>query len=297
MKLKISPTNQQVASWLQQFVPDKDFFFVDETTLKRLEVQLGNVLIIPIQEFLNHPSYNKIELKNSLVYWRRSKEVTHVLVAQSDWITTLHLSRRELLLQLQVSLGRGLTFPLAYFSSPQAIPKEYIVTLSGESYVVIQSNMWRDLPIHLKTHLVVTYAAYWDEGKACEIPIETPPHIKKYSNRFPVLQGVNCLSSTLYAITKQEWMLEEWVHPETFELTLQKLGYVHIAEQQELETGDVLVWRDSKNIAQHASFYIGSNVFFNKNGQTVFNPWKIVERSELSKEWEGYHVRIYRKSM
>ena len=58
---------------------------------------------------------------------------------------------------------------------------------------------------------------------------------------------------------------------------------------------DVVAWVNEEEVIQHAAYCIDGQLFFNKNGQTFFNPWKIVHYDELKKEWEKYTPRVYRK--
>lgn len=50
-----------------------------------------------------------------------------------------------------------------------------------------------------------------------------------------------------------------------------------------------------KFVIKHASYHIGNNLFFNKNGQTFFNPWKVTHLDQLNKEWNQYKMIVYRK--
>ena len=91
------------------------------------------------------------------------------------------------------------------------------------------------------------------------------------------------MSATLFAISQQEWMIHEWVHPKTF---IEKLRRTHhLIKSEELIEGGVAVWETDEGQVQHASFHVGDELFFKKNGQTFFNPWKITDFDELQAEW------------
>jgi hypothetical protein len=75
---------------------------------------------------------------------------------------------------------------------------------------------------------------------------------------------------------------------------LKNESYSFIASE-DIQAGDVVIWEDFNGTIQHASYHIGKQLFFNKNGQTIFNPWKITHFAELKETWNKYHIRIYRK--
>ncbi|MDP4553497.1 NlpC/P60 family protein [Alkalihalobacillus macyae] len=149
------------------------------------------------------------------------------------------------------------------------------------------------MPFTLKEDVITKYALLWEDWKCREIPDDTPEHVREYANMFTVDSGSNCLSSTLFAVTKQDWIIKEWVHPETFINTIERAGYSLTTER--IRNGDLITWENDKNVVQHATYYIGNDLYFNKNGQTFFNPWKIVNSSELNEQWRHYKKKVYRK--
>lgn len=296
MNIKIAPTKEQINIWISKLVPDKDFFFIEESGLTDLDGYLADVLLIPRDEFFKHPSYKQIDLINSYMYWNISSKVEFVIVANSEWITALSLQKRKRILQDQSSLGRGLVLPINSFSSPLTVPQEYILTKNEENYLVVQQDMWRNMSYELKEILIKSYAKAWDNWTCFEVPEETPLHIRKYINKFSTFSGSNCLSSTLFAVTELDWVISEWVHQKTFVLALERAGYCPMKSNEEITNGDVIIWVDSKNIIQHASYHISNNLFFNKDGQTYFNPWKVTHLNQLIEEWKEYEMKIYRKN-
>jgi len=99
----------------------------------------------------------------------------------------------------------------------------------------------------------------------------------------------------LFAISKgkQKWFIYEWIHQNTF---LEKLNQYHYEEfLEELHQGNIVIWKDENSIIQHAAYYIGEELYFNKHGQTMFNPWKILSKEQLYKEWEHLTLVKYRQ--
>jgi hypothetical protein len=289
--IKIEPTEEQTAIWINTLVPEKDLFYLTEKDLSAFEAYGHSVLVIPRKEFFNHTSYNQIQWINSYLYWNISPQAKFVIVAPPNWITQLQEQKRQQLLGIQTNLNRGLIIPLAFFEDKSPIPKDYIV---NEEYVVVQHDMWNKLPHFLKADVLKVCAQQWDKWTCHPIPEQTPAHIRAYANQFATASGSNCLAAALFAVTGQEWMIHEWVHPETFANGLARANYT-VVHDDNLFNGDVVVWVDGEDVIQHASYHIGSQLFFNKSGQTFFNPWKVVDWQELQQEWNRYSVKVYRK--
>ncbi|MHC0036922.1 hypothetical protein [Pseudoneobacillus sp. C159] len=289
--MEIQPSKEQIEKWIKNYVPKKDYFFLGEKDLQTFEKYFNYVLIIPRGEFFQHPSYSQIQLVNSFEYWNLSKEALYVLVASSDWFTSLPANLKKVLNEIQFKMGRGLILPVPDSISPNSVPEDYLVE---EKHFVLQSEMWRKLPFDIKESFIINYASQWDNWTGIKTPEHTPLHLKKYANTFPTESGSNCLAATLFAISEQEWMVNEWVHPQTFKQGLMNRHY-HKTEYDELVAGDVVTWENADGIIQHAAYHISDHLFFNKNGQTFFNPWKIVAWDDLKEEWKEYDYIIYRK--
>ena len=298
MTVQIQPTQQQMDTWIEKYVPEKDLFVLTKEDILSFKNDLQGVLIFPRAEFFKHSSYNGIQWVNSYVYWMIAKEVEVVLVAQPDWITTLSQSKKEALFRIQHKLGRGLMGPISFLADKAVFPEEYTFNVGNERIGIIQREMWMNLPFAVKEKIMATSAQLYDAWTAEAYPASMPAHIKKYANSFSAEPGANCLAAALYAIStnpeRDEWIIHEWVHDGTFAEGLKHAGYSPTDE--EFREGDVVVWVNEEGIIQHAAYCIDNQLFFNKNGQTFFNPWKIVRWDELQKEWTRFETRVYRKS-
>lgn len=306
MTVQIEPTTEQMDEWIKHLIPAKDLFFLKENDLETYADYLQYTLVMPRKEFFNHSSYMQINYVNSYMYWMVSSEVNYVVIAHPSWISELTQEKRKLLLENQAELSTGLILPASILPSRASIPPEYFVrkgkkaskyfldylTEGSEEFLVLRAGMWKILPLKSKESIMRSYARMIDDWNSARIPETTPVHIRKYANRFPEESGSNCLSATLFAITGEEWISNEWVHPETFVNGLAANGYSPV--NAELREGDVVTWVNANNIVQHASYHIENNLFFNKSGQTCLEPWKITHFEEIDKIWQGCEVRIYR---
>lgn len=292
MTVRLEPTKEQISIWIENFVPQKDLFFVEEKDLNTLTEYLCEVLVVPREEFFKHSSYTQIQVANSYMYWNISSKAQFVIVATPDWIINLPEQKMREILIVQYKMNRGLILPLSLFASASSIPQEYIVEGEGEKFFVIQHSIWKRLSYQIKRHAIRAYAQLWDDWLGTDFPEQTPIHIKKYANKFPMESGSNCLSSTLFAITGQEWIIDEWVHPNTFLIGLERANFFLVNDV--IKKGDIITWVNQDGIIKHAAYHIDNNRFFNKNGQTFFNPWEIIDLNTLNEEWCQYKMKVYR---
>lgn len=288
--MKITPTKDIIEAWIEQYVPNKDLFFISQEP-SALSIDLKDVLVIPKQEFSDHTVYKQLHYLNSYELWK-IKNVLYVLVAEKHWIEKLSKDEKQLLLNEQVKCQRGLVFPLTLMEHIEDIPLDYVV----EGHLVIQRAMWEQWDQRCKEQFLITIVNdWWEEGECEQLPPFAEDFLVPFANKFCTIQGANCLASVLYAISHgtQEWFIYEWVHQNTFLQKLQQYHYIEIQDGH-LQPKDIVVWKDTNGVIQHAAYHIADNYFFNKHGQTIFNPWKILLKDHLYKEWEPLTPVIYR---
>ncbi|XXM71350.1 hypothetical protein ACQ0QQ_16825 [Lysinibacillus sphaericus] len=290
----MKPESGTFARWIEAFVPEKDLFFLTENELGNLEEYLDHVLVIPKEEFSANATYNGIQWQNSYTYWNLSEEAATVIVAPPDWVGRLPDGKRRQLLHSQKEAGSGLVYEISHDRVDGSIPAGQLLESGGEQFIILQKAMWEELGYEVKRELISEFAQQWEEWTCYEHSLESHPHLQKYANVFPSSGGANCLAATLFAVTREEWIINEWVHQKTFSLGLKRAHYGHVVNS-EIRDGDVVTWENEEGIIQHASFCVGDDKFFNKSGQTFFNAWKIVDWTELEEMWESYRVKVFRK--
>ncbi|WP_214762380.1 hypothetical protein [Exiguobacterium sp. s146] len=291
MPIPLMPTEEVVQVWMASMVPPMDLFMADAGLVARLGTD-ANVLIVPRSEFDVHPSYRDIRMANAYTYWTIDREAAFVLHASPGWVATLLPDVRRELLAYQVTIGRGLVFPATDLEMDSLSTS--IVTVDDGSYFILHQSAFQAMSDEMRRRLTFEYAKAWDEWTACLVPDTCPTHVQRLANTFPVTSGGNCLAATLFAVTGADWMATQWVHSGTFLQTLGQAGYVRI-ESETTERGDVLTFVDEAGRVQHATYCIGAGLFFNKNGQTLFNPWKLIQEHELFEAWGDYTCHIYRR--
>lgn len=290
--MKIKPTKAVLDAWIESYVPKKDLFFLAKEQLQQI-IDLSEVLVMPIAEFYNHSVYGQLQYVNSYEYWN-IKKADYVIIAEKEWIEGIPADQKRVLLNMQVGCERGLVVPDSFIHDLKEIPPCYVV----DEYVVLQRSMWEALNHSCKEQLLTAMVyEWWDQGE-CEEALESlPSFLKPFANMFGKVQGANCLAAVLFAISggKQRWFIYEWVHQKTFLEKLKQYRYEAFSGDG-LESGDIVVWQDKDLTIQHAAYHVGGGLYFNKHGQTMFNPWKLLSEQQLYKEWSHLEVVKYRKN-
>lgn len=289
--MEIKPPKNILLSWMDSYVPEKDLFFLSKEHLTN-EIDFKDVLLMPIDEFYNHSTYGQLNYVNGYEYWN-IKNAQYVIIAEKEWIECISEEIKQFILNLQVQSERGLVLPVSFIKDIEKIPSSYVMN----GHVVIQRSMWEKLDESSKEQLLTTMVyEWWDKGECEESPESLPSFLKPFANTFGHLQGPNCLAAVLFAISKgkQEWFIYEWIHQKTFIDKLNQLQFEEFLDEV-LHQGDIVIWKDENDIIQHAAYYIGEGLYFNKHGQTMFNPWKILSKEALYKEWEHLTLVKYRQ--
>ncbi|MGV3466769.1 MAG: hypothetical protein ACO1OT_15955 [Heyndrickxia sp.] len=298
--------------WEDLAVPDIDLFFFE--TMEQVRNHLPFVsLIIPRTEFNGHNSYQNIDINNSYQLWAVSKNGKYVCVASTQLIANLDGEKRTAILHIQKRLNRGLIYHWEFVqdvlnavSGPNQketleILESYLIHNEGESHIAFQKKMWSLLPSEFKRKLLRKVAeSYMDiEENPSLLDMKIPFSLEKYINRFPTMNGPNCFAATLAAATENstvsEWVINQWVHPDTFLLGLEMRGYREVVcEIDHLEPSDIIAWKNEHSEIIHAAYYLGSDIFFNKNGQTFFNKWQVMRKETLVGIWGFENTTTYR---
>ncbi|HEY4601547.1 MAG TPA: hypothetical protein VIG73_09810 [Cerasibacillus sp.] len=288
--MKIRPTKENLQKWMEIYVPEKDLFFLSKDKLN--EVNVSDVLLMPADEFFKHSTFKQINYVNSYLYWN-IKNVHYVIIAEKNWIESISAEEQKLIFNSQIQCGRGLVIPVTFVDELEKIPSNYIVNQN----IIIQRAMWELLDDVVKEQLLNRMVYEWWDNGDCEVPPnKLSSFLKPFANTFSNRQGANCLAAVLFAVSngKPKWLIYEWIYQKTFIETLNRYNY-DVFSGEGIQDDDVVVWQDKNGIIQHAAYHIGDGLYFNKDGQTIFNPWKILKEEQLYKDWEYLTPIKYRR--
>ncbi len=116
-----------------------------------------------------------------------------------------------------------------------SVQPEYII----EEQIVIQRAMWEQWNKNCKEQFLLTMVHEWWDNSECE-PL--PPFIEDFllpvANKFGTVQGANCLATVLFALSQYVEVLDENLQPK-----------------------DIIVWKDTNGIIQHAAYHMGDSYF------------------------------------
>lgn len=285
--IKIMPDDAILNLWINEFKFSFDVFYLTENSIGLFQNHLEDTAIHTKKELLKHTLGNDIKYINHYEFWLMKPEATHFIIVQKGWFESLPAELKFKLLKMQSELGRGLIYPEELL----AHPKFYDYTLINKT--ILTSSLVDHMTHHEKEEILRYGVEAEEDNIVIGVKKNIPDHIKEVANSFSTVNGSNCFGSTLFAITGQEKYLPEWVHQGQFLEVLREEGYRQVSGENRLE--DVIVWKDDNGMVRHACYYLGNGLYFNKSGQKIFNPWKIVSWRELDDDWGHYSYTIYRK--
>nr|WP_263314431.1 hypothetical protein [Mammaliicoccus sp. Marseille-Q6498] len=263
--MKIYPNTKTLQYWNTYYFNDFDLFFVDNITFKDQPV-----LITSKQSFKGSNHFN-IQTNNLYEIWNL-KDYNYVIQAPTGWFESLNTSTQSYLLEEQCRLNNPL-----YLNDQ-----------------LITSYSWKHSDDSYKTTFFNTQIDLYEDNIIDPIQILLPTYLESIINTFSLHQGSNCLSTVLYIITKSEQILNQWIKQDTFINTINQFGYKKVTKSCSSCEGDIIAFSDNQSII-HATYQITGDLFLNKNGQTIFNPYKVITQSELNNNWGSYEKHIYRK--
>lgn len=185
------------------------------------------------------------------------------------------------ILQQQIDLKRGsIVMDTKLSKEKYAIANQYVIT----------NVTWNSLTEQQKKDVIDWMIKDFDGDMTHNIQL--PVEFQNVVNCFLPKSGCNCLSFVLYCITKDKEYLNCWVSDETF---LNKIKDYQAMSHLDYQAGDLILFFQNNRLV-HASYCFNSTYFFNKNGQSAFNPITVKTFDELREEWqECNHIVLYRK--
>ncbi|KGA97977.1 hypothetical protein AJ85_16045 [Alkalihalobacillus alcalophilus ATCC 27647 = CGMCC 1.3604] len=315
---------QTLTRWDKLFVPAFDlFYFINET--EAMQYLVKDTLIMTRKEFANDARLYTMNVTNSLFLWQVKKVASVVAVVPNELFLTWSVEQQVKVLLEQHRLGRGLVWDeqlIDYYFSKldketksrllQIIEEFFLFSYEGKRIVAINHHNWNQLSWEQKVFFLKVYATlfvnYEDVWTSLQIEKKEfiqkeYPHLLKFINRYPEQNGANCFATVLAAATEKQynadWIINQWLQPDSFLLGLKQRDYVFAFEMETIEESmlkaeDVIIWKNDENELIHTNFYLGVGLVFNKDGQLMFNPWQIITIEQLSSTWQG-KIEIYRK--
>lgn len=250
---------------------DEDLFFIKKDFYKANSHKLRDVLVISEDDFFNHFKYGNVNNISNHESWEI--DFDYVIIAKEGWFESQSEDFGKKLKEETIKNGDAF--------------------LCGD--ILLTKNKWKSLDSGLKEKF---FKDNDDDLVDTNIEsIEGFDYLKKYHNIFPEIHGPNCFASVIYAISKNEDLINEWIFSDTLLLFLEANDYEkleYLASKDLIKTEDVLVIYDGENPI-HAVFCLDEGMCFNKYGQTMHEAWSICEIESVLSEFEG-SWRVFRKN-
>lgn len=203
--IKIMPDEAVLNEWIDNFTFEYDIFYLTEGSAELFQNHLNDAVIHTRNNFFKQLRANDIKYINHYEFWLMDAAVTHIIVARNGWFETLPPELKYRLLALQPELNRGFIYPGG--SLPQ-------YTLKNKT--ILTSNLVDYLSHHQKAEILLFGVEEEEDNIAIQAKKNTPDHLKSVANSFSTVHGSNCFGATLFAMTKNEKYLPEWVHQKPF---------------------------------------------------------------------------------
>jgi hypothetical protein len=315
-----------LSKWNEKFLPEFDlFYFRDIDTATKL---LSNdIFITSRNEFSDDRQLNTLDTLTTFSPWHVSREAEYIAIVPNEFFLTLDKTIRHQVIEEQWRLDRGQLWEKQWIQTilkkvddstkkvAENILEQSTYMISNTEIISFHRQQWDLLPIDIQylflVHIADGYVSapsIWNELSEDQQDKmkQIHPHLVPYFNRFPEKNGPNCFAAALSCISvnqmRNRWIISQWIQQGALLTGLHLQGYELFTETSSVSTelvkeGDVLIWKNSDQVPIHASYSLGDSLVFNKDGQTMFNPWQVVRLSDVLMSWEGnITIAIYRKS-
>jgi hypothetical protein len=298
-------TKEVLQSWYQKFVPNIDYFYFVErpgyvSVMDRASVELS------------------LDIKTSFLPWNVTSNAHYVSVVSNDEFLMWEEEIQKAVLREQIRLNRGYIFELEELLNVLGesisvdewnLLEAYAIDHEGKKMVTLQGFLWKDLSDHAKTSILLYIAKMFVDMDSISFTTDLDavkseyPRIATLLNTFGKMNGPNCLGAVLSALQENEdklsSVLSKWVLPSEFYEELKKMNYEKVSTTN-IQPNDILVWEKDQNTL-HSCFMLSRGLVFNKQGQTMFNPYQCIPLENVLSNWNwvessGGHLHIYRKS-
>lgn len=294
-------SDEIIKKWQNLFVPDEDYFFFEKKPAF-CKVEERNSVHIPLNK------------KTAFLTWNVRNEAFYIARMSNEEFLTLNNEIQGQILREQVRLQRGFIFEVhklreIFQNSVRINQIEWVSWLERHTFsfenkelIILQGHMWKELSEQLRIFLLIHVAEMFVQEQSVLIDDFMKNNISPYINQFIDKNGPNCLAATLAAIEtdkeKAKEYINEWMQPNTFLQILCNKKFEEI-ETKIIQEGDVLVW-EQDGLIVHACYALTDNLVFNKDGQTMFNPYQCITVGQVMRNWEhilerGGRFIIHRK--
>ncbi|MGG2028034.1 hypothetical protein AB1282_20245 [Gottfriedia sp. S16(2024)] len=258
-----------------------------------------------------------LDIKTSYLPWNISAKARYIGIVSNQEFLFWEEDLQKAVLSEQIRLNRGYIFELDELRNVIGdIPVDvknaldtFSINIDGTKMITLQGFLWKALPYQIRIYILLYVAnMFVDMDSTSDITYLNALKseyltIASLLNTFGSNNGPNCLGAVLAALQKDEGKLtsylNKWVLPAEFYEELENKDYVRI-KSSSIQPNDVLIWEKDQNTL-HSCFVLSNGLVFNKQGQTMFNPYQCLPLEHVLNNWSwvqssGGQLKIYRKS-
>jgi hypothetical protein len=300
--LGIPASNTLFKSWSEILVyPVSPCFLTDE-----MKAQISSICLTrnefreTIQDLSFHDAYTT---------YRAASEINWVTLLSTAELNNLPEDTRLELLKLQVHLGRGQIYS---FDNHKNLLKadefekalESTFKFEGKRMLELNHTLWHSFSFETQKHWLGKFIS--EDRSDCLSGTLGKNQWRHINKKHPAIKhllgfaeksGANCFATTLAVMLEVEQaksVSSLWLQTESFLRTLQEHGYRRssLEPNEHLPEGSILIWENDQGL-QHACFYLGEGLVFNKDAQGWFAPRQILSLESVLKNWQEFRVCVY----
>jgi hypothetical protein len=242
---------------------------------------------------------------------------TYNVSSEATWVTLLSIMEFQNLpeevklelLQLQIKLGRGQIYNFDDYKNllkEQELEQALESTFAFEGKQMLELNyaLWHSFSFETQKHWLAKFVS--EDRSDCLSDTLSKSQWRHINKHYPSIKhlvgftaksGANCFATTLAATLEGEQarsVSSLWLQTETFLRAIEELGYKksELEPNENLPNGSILIWQNDQGL-QHACFYLGDGLVFNKDAQTWFAPRQILKLETVLENWTEFEVFVY----
>jgi hypothetical protein len=284
--------------WGKRLIPDLEWFFFVR--------MISGVEMTPLQSL--DRSSMPLDIRTASGTWALSNETEYYTRMSPLAFSNLPVPMQSEIIRQQWVTGRGLVFELEELIELSGVYRDSLPAVSiddNKEIVLLHGLLWETFSEFERHRFLVNYGTLWVNETAHWDKLEKDsqtsmkmkyPHLMAKIDTFPISNGPNCLAAVAAALTRNEAFFHKWMKEEEFMGVIKEANY-EPCRNESIEEGDVLIWFNDLNHIIHSCFVLNSKLAFNKQGQTMFNPWQTLILTDIIKSWEhpGIYFIQYRK--
>jgi hypothetical protein len=299
--LGIPISDRKFKAWATLLVYPYAPFFLNEELRARVPT-----LHLRCDEF--GATIQDLSFHDSFATYNVAPEINWVALLSSAAFNNLPENIKLELLQLQAKFGRGQIYNLDDYKTllkdnelRSALKSTF--AFEGKRMLELNHALWHGFSFETQQRWLEKFIS--EDRSECLSGTLSKGQWQTINKHYPAIKqllgfaeksGANCFATTLATmldVEQAKHISGLWLQAETFLRTIQEHGYkrTELEPNENPSKGSILVWEN--NSLQHACFYLGDGLVFNKDAQGWFAPRQILSLEQVLENWKEFEVHVY----